>query len=233
MTSFSTSAKLSQHADNIRGNDGTGRFATQTHAASTVSLDHEGESPKAPHSTYGAFRATYGETREVTFGGKTTPVRTRSAETISEARKALKNANNRKAEPVMVDLGFFRGRRDAGHLKLEVTGPKSGEPLFINMAGGCNDLEVTSGNVVINAEHTHGGVVTVHEGAHLKVIVGDNVKYRVVNQGGTVEAELGGKSRGSVWADSGDTKVLGSREEYSRVYGKASFIEDQEHLAGF
>src|SRR5665647_2741277 len=70
--------------------------------------------------------------------------------TITEVRKALKDAKSGKVRGVLLRneaVAKLDGR-------LDVAGPADGTPLFVDTSSGFSPLRVTSGTVVVNARST-------------------------------------------------------------------------------
>lgn len=130
----------------------------------------------------------------------------REVRTNGEFKKAIQQVRAEKLGLVRVVRAKFDFNGKHGFFgvnKPEVFGPQDGTPLVIDMGRHYTSLDVTGGNVVINAEGLYGGGVTVRKGAAVTIITPPGKFTIDVEAGASVTVFPRAGARGGVWSAEG------------------------------
>jgi len=126
--------------------------------------------------------------------------------TITEVRKALKDAKSGKVRGVLLRneaVAKLDGR-------LDVAGPADGTPLFVDTSSGFSPLRVTSGTVVVNARSTMGNGIEVGPDATVVVIADPGRKVSTTVEGGVAVVVRANEARGLQFNRGGVLDVVGA-----------------------
>src|SRR5665647_188385 len=126
--------------------------------------------------------------------------------TITEVRKALKDAKSGKVRGVLLRneaVAKLDGR-------LDVAGPADGTPLFVDTSSGFSPLRVTSGTVVVNARSTMGNGIEVGPDATVVVIADPGRKVSTTVEGGVAVVVGANEARGLQFNRGGVLDVVGA-----------------------
>src|SRR5665647_2276767 len=124
--------------------------------------------------------------------------------TLTEVRRAVKDAKAGKVHGIL--LRHEAVTKVDG--RLEITGPKDGTPLYVDISSGFCPLHVTSGTVVVNARSSMGSGIDVGRDATVVVIADPGRKVSTTVDGGVLVVVGTDEARGLQFRRDGTLDVV-------------------------